>query len=609
MFSRTTLLATAMLGLGSLVGYAAAVKSLSAPHQQTVAAQPTPTPAVSDPACCVAPDRRSMFTSVQDKGDKGYKMPTPGNPRGATTGPTDAPGYDHPNQYVVMKTTEIAPNMEPVIVHPNQVNEAKDKLTKAFAKFGKKPNFLVFLMDDVGWMDPGFNGGGVTVGNATPHMDKFARQGLVLTSAYSTPSCSPSRASILTGMNPLHHGILRPPMYNEPGGLDGITTIAAILQQLGYFCQGIGKWHCGENEGSLPQNCGFDDYYGFLGVSDMYTEWRDVYFNPEVALSPSRFKAMEKGGFNHNNVHCVKGKKGVENTYLIDLKTIMDLDQDWCHYGENFLRKMAKSNQPWFLYYCTRGCHFDNYPNHKWAGKSAARTVFSDGMVEVDDIFGRLMQVLEETGQLDNTIVILTSDNGPEQEIPPHGRSPWRGGKGSCWEGGVRVPTFVYWKNMIEPRYCDGLFDQVDILPTFVSMAGVSGAELPAKYFPKDRYTDGIDQTSYFLATEGESCRRSRIYTLNQFFAMVRIDEFQYIFTAEIEGGFFKRGDVGGFSGPVITQTGGAIAVNLYTNPQQDVSVGVRHIPITVPLIAEYSRYREVLKKYPPNVKIGFAGN
>ena len=240
-------------------------------------------------------------------------------------------------------------------------------------------------------MDPGFNGGGETVGNPTPNMDRIARKGLVLASASPTPSCSPSRASIMTGQNPLHHGILRPPMYNEPGGLDGMVTLAGILQQLGYYTQGIGKWHMGENEGSMPQNVGFDDYYGFLGVSDMYTEWRDVYFNPEVALSPARFKMMEKLGFNHNNVHCKKGKKAAEDTYLIDLKIIRNLDQDWANYGEKFLRDKARRDQPWFLYYCTRGCHFDNYPNPKYAGKSPARTVFSDAMVEVDEVFGRLV--------------------------------------------------------------------------------------------------------------------------------------------------------------------------------------------------------------------------
>jgi arylsulfatase len=161
---------------------------------------------------------------------------------------------------------------------------------------------------------------------------------------------------------------------------------------------------------------------------------------------------------------------------------------------------------------------------------------------------------------------------------------------------------------MIQPRRSDGIFDQIDILPTFVGIAGKPGAEL-TEMLPKDRYTDGIDQTSFFLATEGESCRRSRIYTLNQFFAMCRVDEFQYIFTAEIEGGFFKRGDIGGFSGPIATQTGGAVCINLYTNPQQDVSVGVRHIPMTVPVMGEVSRYFQVLKKYPPKVKVGFVSN
>jgi arylsulfatase len=603
-------MALAMLGLGTLLGYAAALGRLPWPSH-VVAQTPTqPIRSATEPAAprgAAVPSKpatRSVLASALAQADG-----KSANPRGSTTGPTDAPGYDHPNQYIHMEPKKIADNMEPVMVHPKQVQEAMAKLAKAKAKNGRPPNFLIFLMDDVGWLDPGFNGGGETVGNPTPHMDKIARKGLVLRSAYSTPSCSPSRASIMTGMNPLHHGILRPPMYNEPGGLDGMITLAGILKQLGYYCQGIGKWHMGENEGSLPQNVGFDDYYGFLGVSDMYTEWRDIYFNPEVALSPARFKMMEKLGFNHNNVHCVAGKKDVENKYVIDLKTIQDLDQDWANYGDAFLRDKARSEKPWFLYYCTRGCHFDNYPNAKYSGKSPARTVFSDGMVEIDEIFGRLVKALEETGQLDNTIIILTSDNGPESEIPPHGRSPWRGSKGSCWEGGVRVPTFVYWKDMVDPRASDGLFDQIDILPTFVGMAGVQGADLATRFFPKERYTDGVDQTAFFLATDGESCRRSRIYTLNQYFAMVRMDEFQYIFTAEIQDAFFKRGDVGGFSGSIVTQTGGGIGINLWTNPQQDVSVGVRHIPITVPLMAEAGRYREVLKKYPPNFKVGFAGN
>jgi len=101
---------------------------------------------------------------------------------------------------------------------------------------------------------------------------------------------------------------------------------------------------------------------------------------------------------------------------------------------------MAKSEKPWFLYHATRGCHFDNYPNDKYAGKSPARTVYSDCMVEMDDILERLVKTLEETGQLENTLIVLTSDNGPECEIPPHGRSSFRGCKGSAWTGSESAP-------------------------------------------------------------------------------------------------------------------------------------------------------------------------
>lgn len=230
MLQRTNLIALATLGLGTLLGYAAAQGKLpwaSASHAQT--AEQTRITQVAQARSTAAPatalaNPKSPIVALGAE-------PKPGNPRGATTGPTDAPGYDHPNQFLHVEPKKIAENMEPIIVHPKQMNEAMAKLAKAKTKNGKAPNFLVFLLDDVGWMDPGFNGGGETVGNPTPNMDRVARKSLVLRSAYSTPSCSPSRASIMTGQNPLHHGILRPPMYNEPGGLDGIVTLAAILQQ------------------------------------------------------------------------------------------------------------------------------------------------------------------------------------------------------------------------------------------------------------------------------------------------------------------------------------------------------------------------------------------
>jgi arylsulfatase A-like enzyme len=450
-------------------------------------------------------------------------------------------------------------------------------------------------------MDMGFNGGGVAVGNPTPNIDRAASEGLVFTSAYSQPSCSPTRATIMTGQLPIHHGILIPPMYGQPGGLEGEVTLAKLLSDQGYLTQAIGKWHMGENQGSQPQNVGFDDFRGFLSVSDMYTEWRDPHYNPEVALSPARTQYMERLPFDKDDVHATKGGR-LESVGLIDTETIKNLDQNWAGYAEDFLHRAAGQPKPFFLYYAPRGCHFDSYPNETYAGKSPARTTYSDCIVEMDDIFGRVLRTLRDTGQLENTLVFFTSDNGPEQEVPPYGRTPFRGGKGSTWEGGVRVPTFAYWPGMIVPRRSDGVFDLADLFPTSLAVAGKGGAAA-GKLVPANRYIDGIDQLSFMLGESGETNRRSVIYFLNDQLSATRIDEFKYFVVAQVPNAFTTRGQQGGFTGSI--QNGaGAMMFNLYTNPQEDDSVGIRHIPMTLPLQTELERYKGVLKKFPPNIQI-----
>ena len=511
-------------------------------------------------------------------------------------------GYNHANQFIVRPTKILAPNMMPVVQHSEQEKQARQKLADLEKKTGKKPNIVVFLMDDVGWMDVGFNGGGVAVGNPTPDIDAIAADGLILTSAYSQPSCSPTRATIMTGQYPVHHGINVPPMYGQEGGLDGATTIASLLHDQGYITQAIGKWHLGENEGSFPQNVGFDDFRGFLSVSDMYTEWRDPAFNPEVALSPDRIRYMEKLPFNRYDVHAVRGGK-FENIAEITIEYMKDLDQRWMQYGVDFLKKMEKSDKPFFLYFGTRGCHFDNYPNDKYLGSSPARTTFSDTMVEMNDIFATVHKTLEETGQLDNTLIIFTSDNGPEAEVVPHGRTPFRGAKGSVWEGGVRVPTFAYWKGMIEPRKSEGLFDLSDLFNTFLSLAGKPG-EAVGNLVPKTTFIDGIDQSSFLLATNGESNRRTIHYFWNGTLAGVRLDEFKMLTLVQDPYSITPRGYQGGFTGTVMPAAG-LMMFNLYTNPQEDDSIGIRHLPMAGILMQEVNNYESILKKFPPVVKIG----
>jgi arylsulfatase len=525
-----------------------------------------------------------------------------GNERGTSSGPATAKGSAPPDLYLHVQAAKPAPNMEPAVAHPEQAKQTRDKLAALEKRFGKKPNIVVFLLDDVGWMDPGFNGGGIAVGNETPNMDTFAADGLILTSAYSQPSCSPTRATIMTGQLPVHHGLQYPPMYGQPGGLEGAITLAKLLSDQGYVTQGVGKWHMGENEGSQPQNVGFDDFRGFLSVSDMYTEWRDTSYNPEMSLNPARFALMEKLDFNHNDVHCVKGKP-CEAVRLIDLDSIKNLDQDWTAYAEKFIKDQSGSKKPFFLYFGTRGCHFDNYPSDAYAGKSRAHTTYSDCMVEMDDVFGRLMKALQDSGQAENTLVLFSSDNGPEGEVPPYGRTPFRGYKGTTWEGGVRVPTFVYWKGVIEPRKSEGLFDLADVLPTAMALAGKPGADL-AGLFPADRYVDGIDQSSFLLADGGLSNRRSVLYWMFDNFAAVRIDEFKYHMAVQITDLITKKGWNAGFSGGIVQKTGGEVMFNLYTHPQEDASIGIRHLPAAGILQMEALRYDEVLKKFPPNFKL-----
>ncbi|WP_304487956.1 sulfatase-like hydrolase/transferase [Chitinophaga sp. Cy-1792] len=357
----------------------------------------------------------------------------------------------------------------------------------------------------------------------------------------------------------------------------------------------------GENNGSQPQNVGFDDFRGFLSVSDMYTEWRDPTYNPEVALSPDRYKYIEDLPFSKYDVHSAKGGK-IEEVKEITVDNIKNLDQDWCKYGEDFLKKQAGSKKPFFLYYCTRAAHFDNYPNSYYEGRSASRTVYGDAIVEIDDVFGRLIKVLQETGELENTLILFTSDNGPESEVPPAGRTAFRGAKGSTYEGGVRVPTFVYWKGVVKPRKSDGLFDLADVLPTSMAIAGKPGAEV-SKLVPATTYIDGIDQLSFLAGDNSQSNRKSVFYFWDDKLSAVRVDEFKFMELAQQANAITQRGFNGGFSGGLV-QAFGSIMFNLYTNPQEDETVGIRHIPLGVPLQTEFLRYRGVLKKYPGRVQI-----
>jgi arylsulfatase len=188
-------------------------------------------------------------------------------------------------------------------------------------------------------------------------------------------------------------------MYGEQGGLSDETTLAELLYKAGYVTQAVGKWHLGENAESQPQNVGFDDFYGFLSVSDMYTEWRDPHFFPEIVYSEARTEWVENMPFNRCFVHATRGGEP-EPVEEVTIPVLSMLDDRWADYSIDFIRRMAEDERPWFLYHGTRGAHFDNYPLERFLGSSPAKHPYRDTIVELDDIVGRLVAALEETGQL-----------------------------------------------------------------------------------------------------------------------------------------------------------------------------------------------------------------
>lgn len=430
-----------------------------------------------------------------------------------------------------LKGVMTAPNLEPAIPHPDRDAVAADKLAALRDKTGRTPNIIIFLVDDMGWGDPGCFGGGAAIGAPTPNIDRLAASGLRLTSAYSQPSCTPTRAAMLTGRLPQRSGLTRPTATGEASaGMAGEVTIARLLGEAGYATGMVGKWHLGEDEGQWPSDVGFDEYFGNLSANTSYHDFRDPEIAPELFYNPERMAAMERVHFTRSTVKGWKdGRREVGDE--IDLETEPLLEMEYLAWSQDFMRRAVEGDQPFYLYHAMNRTHFKNYPNPDFRGKSPAAVPYKDSVAEVDYVLGEIVKTVRELGQEENTLIVFSHDNGPEEDAfaggtstPDTGHTPFRGAKGTTWEGGVRVATIAAWPGMIEAgRVSDGLFDLMDTYNTFARLGG-------ATHLPTDRYIDGIDQTSWFLADgddHQESNREAVYYWYGQDFYATRWREFK----------------------------------------------------------------------------------
>ncbi len=487
-------------------------------------------------------------------------------------------------------------NMQPAIPRPEQDKAAQAKLDALYKKTGKRPNIVWIVVDDLGFGDLGGPwGGGAHIGAATPNIDRIAREGLSLTSTYSQPTSTPTRSAILTGRLPVRTGLTRPILAGDTlkvNPWEGETSVAKILSDSGYHTVLSGKWHIGELEGMRPYDVGFDEFYGYYAAQKEMSQTLDANKYPDLVLDKEKLAAYHGLGVSESLVYGKKGDK--KDKVVIETKSLEDIaeaDQRTTEYAIKKIKELAKSGKPFFLEHGFMKVHTDNYPSKEFLGKSASKYPFKDALVEVDALTGRIMKALEDAGVAENTLVFLTSDNGPQMDMwPDSGYTPFRGAKATTWEGGVRVPGIAYWKGMIQPRESAELFDLMDLFNTSINIAGANAK------IPTDRYIDGIDQTSFLLADNGESKRENIYYWSEQNFMAVRFREYKAHFKVIQPQNEFMWIDNS------VVQTVGLAPwlYNLYIDPKEQMPVGHRMNAWLASSGAEAKAHAATFKKYPP---------
>lgn len=342
----------------------------------------------------------------------------------------------------------------------------------------RKPNIVIIFIDDLGYADIGPFG---ATKQKTPHLDRMAKEGMKLTSFYAAPVCSVSRAQLLTGC---YGARISVPGVYFPGGAHGLNpeemTIAERLKPHGYATACIGKWHVGDQPAFLPTKQGFDRYFGIPYSNDMQ--------RPEQGSTQPVTPLLR-------------------DDRIAELLT----DEQQSHIVERYTQEAIrfieeKKEQPFLLYLPHTAVHTPIHPSTTFRGKSDNGR-FGDWVEELDASVGRILETLERQHLAKDTLVIFTSDNGPWLTRGRDGGSagPLRGGKGSTWEGGVRVPTVAWWPGKIPPSStCAAIAGTIDLLPTAVSLAGGT--------VPSEPKIDGRDISPLLLGKTSVSPREAHFY-------------------------------------------------------------------------------------------------
>lgn len=417
-----------------------------------------------------------------------------------------------------------------------QDKEIDKKLAALEKKFGKKPNIIYILTDDIGWGELGWQGGGKHRGTPTPALDKMAKEGMRFWSAYAEPSCTPTRIAINTGRHPARTGLLS---VLWPGQTEGLSpkevTAAELLSDAGYHTAMWGKWHVGDEPEHSPENQGYDySYYGlYNGAPDAWQDSKDMYDVPSPVNAafhdfPGYEEYAARTGIDLSIAGYV-GEKGKERKPIKGKAGKLGFGRQEAFENESnkqmleWIEKKSKTDKPFFIYWASYALQITGSKEHQNDPGVDRINAQASMMVLHNKHVQSLLDKLRKLNISENTLVVWISDNGPMYAFyPTSGYTLLRGAKGDVLEGGVRVPAMAWWPGMIAPdQDPDDILHVTDLFTTAARIAGIKDK------IPNDRVTDGIDQTALFLLGDGHGRRNYITHYSGPVLAAIRYEDFK----------------------------------------------------------------------------------
>jgi arylsulfatase len=399
--------------------------------------------------------------------------------------------------------------------------------SQSLAQQAKRPNIVMLMTDDTGWQDFGaYPGGGAALGHPTPNVDRVAREGATFTNWYGQASCTAGRASFLTGRIPIRSALSIVVAPGDQNYLHKETpTIAEFFQKNGYTTYFSGKWHLGDKAEAYPTEHGFDEMKNFAAYYAGVYAYNDTtnFFHPWFPSFNPQFNQMYDSIVNLGEWEGTAGQPA-RRVGTISYDSLATFDIRQTDNAVAYIQQHAGDAKPFFMDVNYIKMHNPTNAAPDFRGRSHLGD-YSDSLMELDADIGRVMDAIRANAP--NTIVIITADNGAWVDAyPDAGTSPFRGEKGTPFEGGWRVPGIMWWPSHIPAgRYYDEMMSHIDCWATLAAMVGLTPP--PHDWVGNDGkgiYFDSIDNSAYVLGTAPHSARKTWVYVDGESFYGVRAD-------------------------------------------------------------------------------------